>query len=299
MDDREFFFNVVEAKGFAAAAKRLETTAASVSRRIKSLEQRLGVRLLNRTTRNISLTEAGEQYYREGRRLWRELGELEHRLRDSSLNPHGELRIVAPMSFGQQVLAPLVTQFAAMYRQLRVVSLILDDRETDLINEAVDLAIRIGYPADSSMVARPISSITRYVCASPDYFEQHGLPGSPRDLLDHDCLHYNVISEREEWTFHDEEGEQTLAIKGIFCSNNGDVLAEAAIQGLGIALLPGFIVEKELRQGRLVAALEQYQRSPMTLYALYTSRHHLPAKTRVFLEYLQKNLGPSEKFNAL
>jgi DNA-binding transcriptional LysR family regulator len=290
VDDREVFFSVVEANGFGAAARRLETTPASVSRRVKALEQRLGVRLLQRTTRKLSMTEAGERYYREGRRLLHELDDLEQALADSARELHGELRIVAPMSFGQRRVAPLVARFAARHSQLRI-SLILEDRETDLIDEAADLAIRIGYPADSSLIARAIAPVPRHACASPDYLERRGCPTSPEDLLQHDCLHYNLIPEREEWTFHGEEGEQTLVIKGSFCSNNGDVLAEAAMQGLGITLLPNFIVEEGLADGRLVKVLEEYERAPLTLYALYPSRRHLPVKTRSFLDYLQEQLA--------
>jgi DNA-binding transcriptional LysR family regulator len=136
--------------------------------------------------------------------------------------------------------------------------------------------------------------VPRHACASPGYLERWGCPQTPEDLLQHDCLHYNLIPEREEWTFHGKEGEQTLAIKGSFCSNNGDVLAEAAMQGLGITLLPNFIVEEGLADGRLVKVLEEYERAPLTLYALYPSRRYLPLKTRSFLDYLQEQLaGPA------
>jgi len=292
VDDRQVFFSVVEANGFGAAARRLETTPASVSRRVKALEQRLGVRLLQRTTRKLSLTEAGERFYHEGRRLLQELNDLEHALTASTRELEGELRIVAPMSFGQRRLAPLVARFAATHDRLRV-SLILEDRESDLIDEAADLAIRIGYPADSSMIARAIAPVPRYACAAPAYLEQRGVPQTPQDLLQHACLHYNLIPEREEWTFLGEDGEQTVAIKGSFCSNNGDVLAQAAMQGLGIALLPDFIVEQGLAEGRLVKVLQDYERSPLTLFALYPSRQHVPAKTRRFLEELIEHFKPS------
>jgi DNA-binding transcriptional LysR family regulator len=194
------------------------------------------------------------------------------------------------MSFGQRRLAPLVARFATLHPGLRI-SLILEDRETDLIDEAADLAIRIGYPADSSMIARAIAPIPRHACVSPEYLRRRGCPRSPQDLFHHDCLHYNLISEREEWTFRGEDGEQTLAIRGTFCSNNGDVLAEAAIQGLGITLLPNFIVEEALTDGRLVKVLEPYERTPLTLFALYPSRRHVPAKTRLFLDYLIASLA--------
>jgi len=285
VDDREVFFRVVEAKGFGAAARRLETTPASVSRRVKGLEQRLGVRLLQRTTRKLSLTEAGERYFSEGGRLLRELDELEQALSAAALEPEGDLRIVAPMSFGQRRLAPIAARFAALHGKLRI-SLLLEDRESDLLDAGADLAIRIGYPADSSMIARAIAPVARHVCASPAYLQRRGYPKIPEDLLQHDCLHYNLISEREEWTFRGDDGERSLAIRGRFCSNNGDVLAEAAVEGLGIALLPDFIVEAHLAAGRLIKVLEDSARAPMTLFALYPSRQHVPAKTRKFLEFL-------------
>lgn len=290
MDDRVVFINVVEANGFGAAARRLDTTPASVSRRVKALERRLGVRLLQRTTRKLVLTEAGERYFREGRHLLRQLDDLEQGLTAAARELEGELRVVAPMSFGQRRLAPLVARFAASHRKLRV-SLVLEDRETDLIDEAADLAIRIGYPADSSMVARAIAPVQQYVCASPGYLERRGRPQSPDELLYHDCLHYNLISEREEWSFRSADGQQTFALKGSFCSNNGDVLAVAAAQGLGITMLPDFIVEDALAEGRLVRVLADYQREPLTLFALYPSRQHVPAKTRRFLECLFDHFG--------
>ncbi|MGB5776639.1 MAG: LysR family transcriptional regulator, partial [Sedimenticolaceae bacterium] len=267
------------------AAKRLDSTPAAVSRRIKALEQRLGVRLLQRTTRKTQLTEAGELYFREVSRLLGGLREVEERLEAVTHQPTGELRIVAPMSFGQRRLASVVARFARRHPKLRV-TLKLEDRETDIVGEGFDLAVRISYPADSSFVARPIASIPRYFCASPDYLERRGVPLSPEDLLHHDCLHYNLISEREEWTFGGDDSDATILVKGVFCSNNGDVLAAAAIQGLGITLLPDFIVEDALADGRLVRVLQGRERSPLTLSVLYPSRQHVPAKTRLLIEYL-------------
>ena len=201
------------------------------------------------------------------------------------LQASGELRIVAPMSFGQRRLAPVVVRFALMHPKLRV-TLRLEDRATDIVAEGIDLAVRIAYPSDSSLVARPIASVPRYFCASPAYLARRGTPRAPRDLLQHDCLHYNVISEREEWTFGGTEGDETIVLKAVFCSNNGDVLAEAALHGLGIALLPDFIVADALADGRLVRILEGRERSPLTLSVLYPSRQHVPAKTRLFIDHM-------------
>jgi DNA-binding transcriptional LysR family regulator len=290
VDELEVFVTVVEAQGFSAAAKRLDSTPAAVSRRIKALEQRLGVRLLQRTTRTLKLTEAGELYFREVSRLLGDLKAVEEQLEEVTGQASGELRIVAPMSFGQHRLAPVVARFALTHPKLRV-TLRLEDRETDIVSEGIDLAIRIAYPSDSSLVSRPIASVPRYFCASPGYLARRGTPRAPSDLLQHDCLHYNVISEREEWTFRGTQGDETIVIKGVFCSNNGEVLAEAAMQGLGITLLPDFIVADALADGRLVRILEGRERSPLTLSVLYPSRQHVPAKTRLFIDHMVEHFA--------
>jgi DNA-binding transcriptional LysR family regulator len=285
MDELNIFVTVVEAQGFSAAAKRLDSTPAAVSRRVKALEQRLGVRLLQRTTRKLKLTEAGELYFREVSSLLAGLKNVEQQLDEVTGQVTGELRIVAPMSFGQRRLAPLVARFALTHPKLRV-TLRLEDRQTDIVSEGLDLAVRISYPSDSSLVARPIMEIPRYFCASPGYLARHGTPRVPKDLLNHDCLHYNVISEREEWTFGGTESDETIVVKGVFCSNNGEVLAEAAMQGLGITLLPDFIVDEALADGRLIRVLEGRERSPLILSVLYPSRQHTPAKTRLFIDHM-------------
>lgn len=289
MDELEVFVAVVEAQGFSAAAKRLESTPAAVSRRVKALEQRLGVRLLQRTTRRVQLTEAGELYFAEIRRLLAELEDVEQQVQAVTGEPAGDLRVVAPMSFGQRRLAPVVARFALAYPRLRV-SLRLDDGETDIVAAGLDLAVRIAYPYDSSLIGRAIARVPRHYCAAPAYLERRGTPRAPRDLLRHDCLHYDLIPEREEWTFSGESGEEAVAVSGVFCSNNGDVLAEAAMQGLGITLLPDFIVEQALADGRLVRVLEAFERPPLTLSVLYPSRQHMPVKTRLFIDWLVESL---------
>lgn len=287
MDEREVFIAVVEAEGFSAAAKRLGSTPAAVSRRIKALEQRLGIRLLQRTTRKIRLTQQGEVYYREVSHILGQLSNIEQELSETTHQPKGDLRIVAPMSYGQRRLAPLVTEFALKYPDLRI-SLILEDHETDIVAEGYDLAMRISYPDDSSLIGRAIAPITRSVCASPRYLQTRGTPQKPSDLISHDCLHYNLISEREEWAFPDS---QNIVINGKFCSNNGEVLMQAAIDGLGITLLPDFIVEQALAEKQLTRVLEGMEPPPLTLYALYPSRKHVPAKTRLFIDFIIEKLS--------
>lgn len=287
MDEREVFLAVVEAQGFSAAAKRINSTPAAVSRRVKALEQRLGVRLLQRTTRTIRLTQQGEQYYREISKLLGALNQVELELSETTNQPKGELRITAPLSYAQRRLTPVITQFAAKYPGLRV-SLMLEDRESDIVAEGFDVAIRIAHPNDSSMIGRAITAIPRYMCASPEYIKTRGKPETPGDLGEHDCLHYNLISERQEWAFADTEN---VVINGKFCSNNGEVLAQAAIDGLGIAYLPDFIIEKALADGRLVRVLEGLEQPPLTLYAMYPSRKHLPLKTRLFIDFVLEHFA--------
>lgn len=174
--------------------------------------------------------------------------------------------------------------FALNHPKLRV-TLMLEDRETDIVSEGIDLAVRIAYPNDASLVSRAVAPVPTYFCASPKYLARRGAPLlSPRDLLQHECLHYNVISEREEWTFDGTAGDETIAVNGVFCSDNGDVLAEAAIQGLGITVLSDFLVEEPLTDRRLVRILEGRGRKPLTLAVLSPSRQHVPAKTRLIID---------------
>jgi DNA-binding transcriptional LysR family regulator len=292
MDDLETFVAVVEAQGFTAAAKALGMTVTAASRRVKALEQRLGARLLNRTTRRVSLTEAGQIYYEQVRSLLSQLRETERQLSQLATEPQGQLRITAPMSFGVRRLAPLLARFATAHPRLQL-NLQLDDRLVDFPEQDLDVALRIGYPQDSALVARSIAPIQRFLCASPAYLRARGIPRQPMDLLGHNCLHYDVLSLREEWTLAGLHGPETIAVRGNFCSNNGAVLCEAAIQGLGIALLPEFIVEQPLAQGSLRRVLEGFEPPPFTLYALCASRQFLPAKIKLLLEYLVAALGPA------
>lgn len=285
MDDLEVFVAVVEAQGFTAAAAALGTTVTATSRRVKALEQRLGTRLLNRTTRRLSLTAAGEIYYERVRGILADLRDAEAQLTWLASEPRGPLRITAPMSYGQRRLAPLVAAFARTHPHLQV-QLQLDDRTTDIVDQGLDLALRIGYPQDSSLVARPIAPVARHICASPQYLGTHGTPRTPQDLLGHACLHYSNLSEREEWTLGGPGGPQSVPVRGSFCSNNGEVLCEAAAQGLGIALLPDFIVQDALAEGRLVRVLQGFEPPPFTLCGLYPSRRFLPARVELFLDFL-------------
>jgi DNA-binding transcriptional LysR family regulator len=288
----ETFVAVVEAGGFSRAAERLETTAGAVSRRIAALEERLGLRLLNRTTRKFSLTEAGEQYFRDVGAILQALTEAEDRISHHAVEPTGSLRVAAPLSFGVRALAPLLPAFAARHPGLRV-SLDLDDRLVDLLATGADVALRIGALGDSSLVARRIGEVRRLVCASASYLERRGEPRTPADLARHACLHYSNVGLKEEWTFVGAQGDEVVAVDGPLCANNGDVLRRAAMGGMGIVSLPDFIVAEDLAAGRLRRVLADYDTRPLPLSALWPSRQFVPAKVRAFVDFLTESLGAS------
>jgi len=286
----ETFVAVVEAQGFTRAAERLETTPGAVSRRIAALEAHLGLRLLNRTTRRFSLTEAGARYFRDVSAILQALSEAQDRVSHLNEAPGGNLRVAVPLSFGVRALAPLIPAFLARYPALHL-TLDLDDRVVDLLATGADLALRIGTLADSSLVARRITEFRKILCAAPGYLACRGEPGSPADLAGHACLHYSNVALREEWTLIGPQGAETVAVSGPLCANNGDLLRQAAIAGLGIASLPEFLLEDDLTAGRLVPILTGYSAPPLICSALWPSRQFVPAKVRVFVEFLAENLG--------
>jgi DNA-binding transcriptional LysR family regulator len=291
------FVAVVEAGGFTRAAERLETTPGAVSRRVAALEERLGLRLINRTTRQFNLTEAGEHFYRDVAAILQALNDAEDRVSQLGEAPTGELRVAAPLSFGVRALAPLLPGFHARYPALHLI-LDLDDRIVDIVGVGADLALRIGQLTDSSLVARRIAEFERVFCASPAYLDNRGRPATPGQLREHDCLRYSNLGVREEWTLHRQDDPATMAVlevAGPVCANNGDLLRHAAIAGMGICSLPRFIVAEDLAAGRLEAVLGDWSAPSLVLSAVWPSRRYLPAKVRVFVDYLVEHLGDDTK----
>lgn len=282
------FVTVVEAGSFNRAADQLGASAAAVSRRISSLENSLGVKLLNRTTRQLDLTEAGRQFYGDAVNIFELLEAAEEKLRTGHQTIRGNLRIAAPLSFGIGRLAPVLPAFMQRYPDLSV-HLQLEDRLTDLVAEGVDVAVRISDSLqDSTLVATRIAAIPMVFCASPGYLQQHGEPKKPADLSQHACLHYSLVSTKENWRFAMDEASRDLEIHGPLSTNNGDVLREAAIQGLGIILSPAFIVEDALHAGRLQAILSSYCPAPYGLYAVRPSRQFTPARVSALIDFLKQ-----------
>lgn len=282
------FAKVVQAGGFSAAARRLRLSKAAVSKRVAGLEDRLGARLLNRTTRRLALTEEGAAFYERAVRILAEVDEAEGAVSRLGAEPRGTLRVSAPMSFAILHLADALPAFMAKHPGLAV-DIALNDRLVDLVEEGFDVAIRIARLPDSSLVARKLAPTRSLVAARPDYWRRHGKPRHPRELEGHNCLRYSYQITQDEWRFKDGVA---IAVAGTFIANNGDVLRSAALAGLGVARLPSFIVGDDVRSGRLEPALEDFEEGELSIYAVYPHRRHLSARVRAFVDFLAGRFAP-------
>jgi len=281
------FAAVIETGSFAAAARRLGRSPSRLSRQIADLEAGLGVRLLHRTTRALTLTEAGQAYHEHVARILAELATADQSVGCLQAAPRGRLRVAAPMSFGIGHLAPLLPAFLEAYPEIEL-DLALNDRFVDLIDEGFDLAVRIGRLADSSLIVRRVAPLRRVLCASPAYLAAHGIPATPDDLAAQDGLGYSNMAPNEEWCFiHPEDGRPwPVRIKPRLRVNNGDALRLAALGGIGFGLLPTFIVGPDLAAGTLVPLLAPYLRQDGAIQAVYPPARHLSPKVRVFVDFL-------------
>lgn len=289
------FIAVVECGSFSAAGQKLGTSKSAVSKRINQLEHNLGVRLLHRTTRRLSLTEAGEHYYDYVRKAYVAACEGEDAITQWQGKPKGVLRVSVPMSFGRLHIAPLVSTFLAEYPDIQL-TMTMDDKMVDLVEGGFDIAIRIGDLPDSSLVARRIAPCRSVVCASPEYVERHGKPKIPQDLQQHNCLVYSYFRGGSEWHFSGRNGTVKVLPKGNYQVNNSAAIREALITGLGVCQMPTFIVGPDLASGKLVSLLEDYPLPLHAIYAVFPERKHLPAKVRVFLDFLIKHLGEEQPY---
>lgn len=292
LTDIAIFVKVVELSSFTAAAEALESSQPVVSKAVTRLEEQLGARLLNRTTRRLSLTEAGAELYRRSVHALAEIENATLEVARFQTEPRGTLRISAPMSFSILHLGPVIQSFLERYPGVHV-ELTLDDRHVDLVEEGVDLAIRIARLQDSNLIARRIAPCRQVVCASPAYLAKRGEPERPEDLLEHDCILYSLISAPREWRFTDPSGESLVVpVKGPMHSNNGLVNRAAAIAGAGIVLLPTFYIGEELRAGALKPILTQFKPPEIAVHAVYPERRNLMPKVRAFVDHLAAAFGP-------
>lgn len=280
------FVSVVNEGAFTRAAERLGHSPQLVSKYVSQLEQRLGSRLLNRTTRRVSLTEAGRVYYQRAQQVLAEIDEMESQLGDLQHSPRGQLRISAPVSFASRHMAGLLGDFRQAYPQVQI-DLNLNDRRVDIVEEGFDIALRIGQLQDSSLIARKMAPINLAWVASPDYLRAHGTPQSPEELADH---HYLKYSYSDDSLLLGRGAGSLVQQHGISC-NNGDVLVEAAIQGAGIALQPTFIAGPAIADGRLVTLMPAHTPEPLGLYAVYAHRQLLASKVRSFIDFMDGYYG--------
>ncbi|MEO1199220.1 MAG: LysR family transcriptional regulator [Pseudomonadota bacterium] len=282
---------IVEAGGIGAAARRKDIAKSAVSRRLKDLEERLGVRLINRTTRRFSLTETGQAYYERAARILADLDEADLAAAQVHGTLQGRLKIGAPMSFGLLHLAPALASFMAQHPRLSV-ELDLNDRHVDLIDEGFDVTLRIGTLADSSMIARRLAPIRSVCVASPDYLAANGTPETPLDLEAHQGLRYSNVPERRYWAAIDPSGaEVSPRVPTRLLANNGDILCRAAEDGLGILVNPVFIVADAIAAGRLVPILTDCTWPEVAAYAVYPPGRHLSAKVRALIDHLVDAFG--------
>lgn len=284
------YARVVEAGSFSEAARRMETSRSAVSKAVAKLEKSLGARLLNRTTRHLSLTEIGKVAAAHCGRMLEEADEVERMVESLNAEPRGVLRVSASVAFGTLHVAPALSDFLAAHPDLTM-ELTITDRLVDLAEEGYDMAIRVTNEPPLPLVARKLAPVRRRLCATPEYFHRRGVPLTPADLVRHNCLDYTRSGEQGQWRFTGPRGEISIPVTGSLHVDDDEALSQAVLGGLGLGLLPTFIVGKDLQAGRLQAVLSEYIPVERHVYAMYLPTRHLPTKVRVFIDFLLARIG--------
>ena len=291
LSDLVLFTRVVERLSLSDAGRELGHSPASVSKRLARLEDSLGARLLNRTTRRISPTDEGRDFYDRALNIVQDLSEAEAAATQSMQDPHGLLKVTMPAGFGRLHISPILPEFCARYPRMTLDAL-LTDSVTDLVGEGIDVALRIAELKDSTLVARKLADNKRVIVAAPEYLEKHGTPETPDQVSDHECV---ILHGQEVWRFEGPRGSgDSIKVSGHFQTNNGDVVHDAVLAGQGIALKSYWDVEAEVRDGRLVQLLQEYEVSPgVAIYAVYPSAKLLSARTRAFVDFIVEKFTPN------
>lgn len=287
----QIFARVVESGSYTEAAERLGLSRSAVSKRIMQLEADLDARLLNRTTRRVTPTDAGLIYYDRCIRILAEAGEADQLVKRLHSDQGRLLAINAPVSFGIQHLGPAIAEFGARHPDLEL-SVSLSDRFINLSEEGYDVAIRIAKQIEPGLIAERIAPVRVVLAASPEYVQRFGMPNQPGDLADHNCLHYTYLASRDVWNFIGPDGAHTLRATGRITANNGDILMEAALNGLGIAHLPTFFVYRELQAGRLLVVMPDYKVPEISLFAVYPPNRPSTGMVGLLVEHLREQFGP-------
>ena len=285
------FVRVAKAGSFAGGARELDISRAMATKHIMQLESSLGTRLFNRTTRSLSLTDVGASYLERCQQVLLDVEEMEAAVTHLQTEPRGVLKISAPPVIGATHITRAIAEFLKIHSDLTV-DLILQSSPGDMIDEGIDIAIYLGTLDDTSMVARKLASSSMIVCGAPAYFERHGIPETPEDLLNHSCLVNWASAPRNKWHFKSDSGNSTILVNGRMQANVADALRLAAIEGLGLVMLASYVVSRDIEKGKLKAVLENYTLPPLDIHAVYPHRKYLSAKVRRFLEFLQNWLGP-------
>ncbi len=286
-------FSAVARNGsFSDAARKLNISKAMASKHVQYLEQHLGVRLFNRTTRKLNLTDVGLAYFEKVDAILAEIEETELAVSQLNSEPRGRLKIMAQPSFGAFHLSRALSSYMARYPDVQT-QLELSNRIPDLVEDGIDVAFHVGELDDSMVVARKIASARRVVCASPDYLAERGRPEKPEELTDHNCMIYSPRTPLYEWEFMD----QVIRVTGDIQCNDGDALRIAAIQGCGLAQLPTYMVGLDIQAGRLNALLEEYEPARLPVYAMYNHRKYLSAKIKTFIDYMYELYQPEAYWN--
>jgi DNA-binding transcriptional LysR family regulator len=294
MQSMEVFRRVAEASSFSAVARETSMSQSTVSKHIASLEDRLGTKLLNRSTRSLSLTEAGTEYYHYCVRILNDFQEAEASIGKGRIKPTGTLRLSSTVPFGRRFIIPFLGDFLKQYPDIEV-DYLMEDREIDLVKEGVDVAIRVGPLADSSLVARKIGTSRRLVVASPEYLIKHGFPKTPSDLKSHECLLYSLLKSQNEWFFSSAQfGDESVLINGRFKASSNEALCEAAISGLGIATMCEWHVREHIEKGRLTVLLKNYELTSYDINAVYPERRYMPEKVKRLIDHLKESFKDYE-----
>lgn len=283
------FCKVVEAGGFSSAANQLGTSVARVSKLVSSLEQRLGARLLHRTTRSVTVTEVGEQYYHSIRPAVSEINDVESNLSHLTEQVSGKLKVALPLDYGRIVIAPLMAEFCQLYPELHL-ELEFNDAHSNLVDEGYDLAIRISKLKDSSLIARPISNMKLVTAASPTYLAQAPKLEIPADLAHHQCICYTVPTTVNQWRYHQGTTEELVQVNAAIGVNNGDAAAQLARKGCGVILQPDFVVQPYFETQELVPVLTDYNNARFEIFAAYPARKFVPFKVKKLVEFLSENI---------
>ncbi len=286
----QVFQAVVDHHGFSAAADQMGLSKAMVSKHIMHLERRLGARLLNRNSRHLSLTEPGRTYLQRCRRMLEELDEVEAVISRAHVNPRGEIRVTAPMWLANSEFTGLLSEFRLLYPEVTF-DFDISGRFVDIVEEGFDLALRASQTLNPSLIARPLMAMPFKLVASPDYLTRRGHPLTPDDMQHHDMLTYSLVSRQGQARLSGPDGEITLHMTSVMASNNEFMLYRAALQGMGVGMLPEGLLSRDLKAGRLQELLPDYQPPAQPLYAVYSSRRHMTSKIRLFINFLSERMG--------